>query len=80
MVLRDSTEASVIMASETLLTLVAIRLAALVAVGLVAKAVASDKPEPEVACPLPTAAVSVQIAPQARTEAENIMRDMLLHD
>ena len=81
MVLRDSAELGVMMAgSETLLTVVAIRLVALVAVGLIAKTVASDEPERAAACSPEVAAVNPQAMPVARTAADEIMRDMLLHD
>jgi hypothetical protein len=65
--------------SETLLTVVAVRLAALVVVGLVAKTAAADHPEREIACVPKFAVVHEQTLP-AKPEADEMLRDMLLHD
>jgi hypothetical protein len=64
--------------SETLLTVVAVRLAALVVVGLVAKTAAADHPQREIAC-VPKPAV-VQTLPAGKPGADEMLRDMLLHD
>jgi hypothetical protein len=66
--------------SETLLTVIAIRLATLVVVGLLAKAAAADHLDRESGCVPASAAVSLQRPPSAKTEANEILRDMMLHD
>ena len=66
--------------SGTLLTVIAIRLAALVVVGLIAKAAAADHLEHETACAPMSTAVSMQAPPAGKTEADGMLRDMLLHD
>jgi hypothetical protein len=71
---------SIMATSGTLLTFIAIRLAALVVVGLVAKAAAADHLEHETACVPASTAISVQAPPAGTTEADGMLRDMLLHD
>ena len=66
--------------SETLLTVVAVRLAALVVVGLVAKTAAADHPQREFACVPKFAVVHEQTLPAGKPEADEMLRDMLLHD
>jgi hypothetical protein len=66
--------------SETLLTVIAIRLATLVVVGLLAKAAAADHVDHETACIPARTAVSLQAPPAATTEANEMERDMMLHD
>jgi hypothetical protein len=65
--------------SEKLLTLIAIRLAALVIVVLVAQNVATD-PQRGIAYVADRASVQVQASPTANPAAGAILRDMLLHD
>jgi hypothetical protein len=65
--------------SETLLTVVAVRLAALVVAGLVAKTAAADHPQREIACVKP-AVVHKQTLPAGKPEADEMLRDMLPHD
>jgi hypothetical protein len=64
--------------SEAVLTVIAIRLAALVAAGLVVRTAASDHPHREIACIPEHAIVDVQAPP--KPEADDMMRDMRLHD
>ena len=66
--------------SETLLTVIAIRLATLVVVGLIAKAAAADHLDHETACVPVSTAVSMQARPAAKTEASETLHDMMLHD
>ena len=66
--------------SETLLTVIAIRLATLVVVGLIAKAAAADHLDHETGCVPASTAVSLQAPPSAKTEADDVLRDMQLHD
>jgi hypothetical protein len=66
--------------SETLLTVVAIRLAALVVAGLVAKTTAADHLQREIAYVPKPAAVHKQTLPAGKPEADEMLRDMLLHD
>ena len=66
--------------SETLLTVIAIRLATLVVVGLIAKAAAADHLDHETACIPARAAVRMQAPPSGRTEADEMLREMMLHD
>jgi hypothetical protein len=66
--------------SETLLTVIAIRLATLVVVGLIAKAAAADHVDYETACVPASTAVSLQAPPSATTEANETLRDMMRHD
>jgi hypothetical protein len=63
--------------SETLLTVVAVRLAALVVVGLVAKTAAADHPQREIAC---VPVVHEQTLRAGKPEADEMLRDLLLHD
>jgi hypothetical protein len=65
--------------SETLLTVIAIRLAAVLVAGIVAKAVAADHPNAERGYGPTAVAAEVQMQPAAR-EADEVLRDMLLHD
>jgi hypothetical protein len=66
--------------SETLLTVVAVTLAALVVAGLVAKTAAADHPQREIAC-VPKLAVVHKHTPVAgKPEADEMLREMLLHD
>ena len=66
--------------SETLLTVVAIRLAALVVAGLVAKTAAADHPQREIACLPKHTVVHKETPPAGKPEADGMLRDMLLHD
>ena len=66
--------------SETLLTVIAIRLATLVVAGLIAKAVAADHLDHETGCVPARTAVSVQAPSSAKTEANETLRDMMRHD
>lgn len=67
--------------SETWLTVIAIRLAALVFAGIVAKTAAADHPQPEIACAPATAVVSVRPSlPAVGPEVDEMLRDMRLHD
>jgi hypothetical protein len=66
--------------SETLLTVIAIRLAMLVVVGLIAKAAAADQLDHETGCVPASMAVSLQAPPSAKTEANETLRDMMRHD
>ena len=66
--------------SETLLTIIAIRLAALVIAGLVVRTAAADHRHQEIACIPERAAADVQARPASRPEADITIRDMLLHD
>jgi hypothetical protein len=66
--------------SETLLTVIAIRLATLVVVGLIAKAAAADHLDRGTGCVPASAAVSLQAPPSAQTEANETLRDMMRHD
>ena len=66
--------------SRTLLTVIAIRLAALVVVGLIAKTAVADHPDHETACVPASAAISVQAPPAATTAADEMRRHMLLRD
>jgi hypothetical protein len=66
--------------SEAVLTVIAIRLAALVVAGLIMKTAAADHPHQETACIPERAVAEVQAPPASKPEADNIMRDMLLHD
>jgi hypothetical protein len=66
--------------SETLLTVIAIRLATLVVVGLIAKAAAADHLDHETGCVPASKAVSMQAPPAAKTEADEMLRDMMRHD
>jgi hypothetical protein len=66
--------------SETLLTVIAIRLATLVVVGLIAKAAAADHFDHDTACVPARTVVSVQAPPARKTEADAMLRDMMLHD
>jgi hypothetical protein len=63
--------------SETLLTAVAVRLAVLVVAGLVAKTAAMDHPQQEMTCVSDRAGAQV---PLAANPAEEMLRDMRLHD
>jgi len=66
--------------SETLLTVVAVTLAALVVAGLVAKTAAADHPQREIACLPKHAVVHKETPPAGKPEADGMLRDMLLHD
>ena len=66
--------------SEKLLTLVAIRLAALVMVGLIAKTAVPDYPHMGIGWVPDRAVVHMQAPPAANPAADEILRDMLLHD
>ena len=66
--------------SETLLTVIAIRLATLVVAGIIAKAAAADHLDHETACVPARTAVSLQAPPSAKTEANETLREMMLHD
>jgi hypothetical protein len=66
--------------SETLLTVIAIRLATLVVVGLIAKAAAADHFDRETVCVPASTAVSLQAPPSAKTEADEMLREMMQHD
>jgi hypothetical protein len=63
--------------SEAVLTVIAIRLAALVVAGLVVRTAAADHPHQEIAC-IPERAVVAQ--PVSKLEAGDMLRDVLLHD
>jgi len=70
--------------SETVLTVIAIRLAALVVAGLVVRTAETDHRHQEIAC-VPRHAVAdvmvdLQAAPTSKPEADDMMRDMRLHD
>jgi hypothetical protein len=71
---------SVMATSETLLTVVAVRLAALVVAGLVAKIAAADHLQQGITCVPDRAVVRVQATPAVKPEADEKLRDMLLHD
>jgi hypothetical protein len=66
--------------SETLLTVIAIRLATLLVVGLIAKAAAADRWDHETACIPASTAVSVQAPAVGKTEADAMLHDMMLRD
>ncbi|WP_159005217.1 hypothetical protein [Bradyrhizobium sp. S69] len=66
--------------SETLLTVIAIRLATLVVVGLIAKAAAADHLDHDTACVPARTVVVVQAPPAVKTETNETLRDMMLHD
>jgi hypothetical protein len=66
--------------SETLLTVIAIRLATLVVVGLIAKAAAADHLDHETVCVPARTAIGLQAPPSAKTEANETLRDMMRHD
>jgi hypothetical protein len=66
--------------SETLLTVIAIRLATLVVVGLIAKATAADHFDHDTACVPARTVASAQAPPARKTEADAMLRDMMLHD
>ena len=75
---RSRTRLGPVMAtSETLLTVVAVTLAALVVAGLVA---AADHPQREIACLPKHAVVHKETPPAGKPEADGMLRDMLLHD
>jgi hypothetical protein len=81
MILQSSARLRSIMAtSGTLLTVIAIRLATLVVVGLIAKAAAADHLDHETACVPVSTVFSAQTPPAGKTEADGMLRDMLLHD
>ena len=65
--------------SETVLTVIAIRLAALVVAGLVVKTAAADHPRRQIACIPDRVVVDVQASPPSKP-ADDLMRDMRLHD
>jgi hypothetical protein len=66
--------------SERLLTAIAIRLAVLLIAGLVGKTAAADLPQRGNAYATDHAAVHVLKLPVAKPVADEILRDMLLHD
>ncbi|WP_426610568.1 hypothetical protein [Bradyrhizobium sp. McL0616] len=66
--------------SEKLLSLIAIRLAALLIVGFVAQTATADYPQRGVAYVTDRAVVQVQAPPAANLAADARLRDMLLHD
>jgi len=66
--------------SEALLTIIAIRLAVLVIVGLVAKTAMADHPQRGISCVTDCAVVHVRAPPATKSTADEIRRDMLLHD
>jgi hypothetical protein len=66
--------------SETLLTVITIRLATLAVAGLIAKAAAADHVDRETACVPAQTLASVQAPPAARKEADETLRDMMLRD
>ena len=66
--------------SEAVLTVIAIRLAALVVVGLVVRTAAADHPHQEIACIPEHAVIDAQAPPAAKPMADDPMRDMRLHD
>jgi hypothetical protein len=66
--------------SEAVLTVIAIRLAALVVAGLVVRTTAADHPHQEIACIPEHAVIDVQAHPAGKPMADDTMRDMLLHD
>jgi hypothetical protein len=75
---RSITEAgSIMVTSETLLTAVVVRLAVLVAAGLVSKTAAVDHPRQEISRVSDRAVVQV---PLAANPADELLRDMRLHD
>jgi len=65
--------------SEAVLTVIAIRLAALVVAGLVVRTAASDHPHREIACVPEHVVVGMQALPASKP-ADDLMRDMRLHD
>ena len=66
--------------SEAVLTVIAIRLAALVVAGLIMKTAAADHPHRESVCLPQRAVVYAQAPPAAKPVADDTMRDMRLHD
>jgi hypothetical protein len=66
--------------SDAVLTVIAIRLAALVVAGLVAKTAAADHRHQEITCIPAHAIVDVQAHPVSKPEADDMIRDMRLHD
>lgn len=64
--------------SETFLTVVAIRLGALVVAGLAIKAL-PERPQQQVAC-TPATTRSVKVQKADLPEANETLQDMLLHD
>jgi hypothetical protein len=66
--------------SETLLTVIAVRLAALVAAGLIARTAASDHLQPGINCAHGRAIVRVQPTLAAKPGSDEMLRDMLMHD
>jgi hypothetical protein len=52
----------------------------LVVVGLVAKTAAADHPQREIACVPKLAVVHEQTLPAGKPKADQMLRDMLLHD
>jgi hypothetical protein len=65
--------------SEAVLTVIAIRLAALVVAGLVVRIAATDHPHQEAACTPEQAVVDVQASSTSKA-ADDMMGDMRLHD
>jgi len=66
--------------SEAVRTVIAIRLAALVVAGLIARTAAADHRHREIVCIPERAVVYAQAAPAAKPVADDTMRDMRLHD
>jgi hypothetical protein len=67
-------------ASETWLTIIAVRLAALVAAGLFARAAVADHAQQPITCAPDRAVIRSQPLPFARPIMDETLRDMLLHD
>lgn len=66
--------------SQTLLTVIAVRLAALVVAGLIAKAALPYHPQQEMACSSTQVAIEAPAPPAAKSDIDETVRDMLLHD
>jgi hypothetical protein len=66
--------------SETLLSVVAIRLAVLVVVALVARTAAGDRPGSEARCVQARMAVDMRAPLATKPEPDQVLRDMKLHD
>ena len=66
--------------SDTLLGLLAIRLAGLVVAGLVVRTVVTDHPREATACVSTMTASDAPSTPAPKPDVDRTLRDMLLHD